>query len=111
MHEMKLIVDLYYEGGLSRMNYSVSDTAEYGGMTRGSRLITGETRKEMRKILKEVQNGKFAKEWLKEYKSGMPKMEKLRKENREHPIEIVGSKLREMMSWLSKKNKKEEVGV
>jgi ketol-acid reductoisomerase len=111
MHEMKLIVDLYYEGGLSRMNYSVSDTAEYGGMSRGSRLITQETRKEMKKILQEVQNGKFAEEWLNEYKSGMPVMEKLRKENREHPIEVVGAKLREMMSWLFKKNKKEEVGV
>ena len=111
MHEMKLIVDLYYEGGLSRMNYSVSDTAEYGGMSRGSRLITQETRKEMKKILQEVQNGKFAEEWLKEYRSGMPLMEKLRKENREHQIEVVGAKLREMMSWLFKKNKKEEIGV
>ncbi len=64
MHEMKLIVDLYYEGGLSRMNYSVSDTAEYGGMTRGKRLITDETKKEMKKILSEVQSGQFAKEWL-----------------------------------------------
>ena len=111
MHEMKLIVDLYYEGGLSRMNYSVSDTAEYGGMTRGSRLITKETRKEMKKILDEVQSGKFAEEWLNEYKSGQKNMEKLRKENREHQIEKVGAKLREMMSWLLKKNKKEEVGV
>ena len=67
MHEMKLIVDLYYEGGLSRMNYSVSDTAEYGGMTRGKRLITAETKKEMKKILSEVQSGQFAKEWLAEY--------------------------------------------
>jgi ketol-acid reductoisomerase len=111
MHEMKLIVDLYYEGGLSRMNYSVSDTAEYGGMTRGSRLITKETRKEMRKILDEVQSGKFAEEWLNEYRSGQKNMERLRKENREHQIEKVGSKLREMMSWLIRKNKKEEVGV
>ncbi len=111
MHEMKLIVDLYYEGGLTRMNYSVSDTAEYGGMTRGSRLITAETKKEMKKILEEVQNGQFANEWLNEYKSGQPLMEKLRKENSEHPIEQVGAKLRGMMSWLFKKNKKEEVGV
>jgi ketol-acid reductoisomerase len=111
MHEMKLIVDLYYEGGLSRMNYSVSDTAEYGGMTRGSRLITKETRNEMKNILGEIQTGKFADEWLNEYKSGQKNMEKLRKENREHQIEKVGSKLREMMSWLFKKNKKEEVGV
>lgn len=111
MHEMKLIVDLYYEGGLTRMNYSVSDTAEYGGMTRGKRLITDETKKEMRKILSEVQSGQFAKEWLAEYKAGLPLMEKLRKENREHQVEEVGAKLRGMMSWLFKKNKKEEVGV
>lgn len=111
MHEMKLIVDLYYEGGLSRMNYSVSDTAEYGGMTRGSRLITKDTRNEMKKILDEIQTGKFADEWLNEYRSGQKNMERLRIENKEHQIEKVGSKLREMMSWLLKKNKKEEVGV
>lgn len=111
MHEMKLIVDLYYEGGLSRMNYSVSDTAEYGGMTRGKRLITAETKKEMKKILSEVQSGQFAKEWLDEYNAGMPNMTRLRKENSEHKIEEVGLKLRGMMSWLFKKSKKEEVGV
>ena len=111
MHEMKLIVDLYYEGGLSRMNYSVSDTAEYGGMSRGPRLITGETKKEMKKILEEVQSGKFAKEWLEEYNSGASKFNQMRKENREHSIEVVGAKLRGMMSWLFKKNPKEEVGV
>ncbi len=105
MHEMKLIVDLYYEGGLSRMNYSVSDTAEFGGMTRGPRLITEETKKEMRKILQEVQSGQFAKEWLDEYKNGQPKMEKLRKENREHKIEKVGAELRKMMSWILDQNK------
>ncbi len=111
MHEMKLIVDLYYEGGLSRMNYSVSDTAEYGGMTRGSRLINAETKKEMKKILSEVQSGQFAKEWLDEYNAGQPKMNKLREENKNHSIEVVGAKLRGMMSWLFKKNPKEEVGV
>jgi ketol-acid reductoisomerase len=111
MHEMKLIVDLYYEGGLTRMNYSVSDTAEYGGMTRGPRLITAETKKEMAKILKEIQNGEFAKEWLDEYHSGQKNMDRLRKENSEHGIEKVGAKLRSMMSWLFQKNKKEEVGV
>ncbi len=111
MHELKLIVDLYYEGGLSRMNYSVSDTAEYGGMTRGPRVITEETKNVMRKILKDVQNGSFAEEWRKENEGGLKLMEKLRKENREHPIEQVGAKLRGMMSWLLKKNKKEEVGV
>lgn len=111
MHEMKLIVDLYYEGGLTRMNYSVSDTAEYGGMTRGKRLITQETKNEMRTILAEIQSGQFAKEWLDEYNSGQHLMEKLRKENAEHPIEKVGANLRKMMSWLFKKNKKEDVGV
>jgi ketol-acid reductoisomerase len=111
MHEMKLIVDLYYEGGLSRMNYSVSDTAEYGGMTRGKRLITAETKKEMKKILSEVQSGQFAEEWLAEYNAGMPNMKRLRQENKEHKIEEVGAKLRGMMSWLFQKNKKEEVGV
>jgi ketol-acid reductoisomerase len=111
MHEMKLIVDLYYEGGLSRMNYSVSDTAEYGGMTRGKRLITAETKKEMKKILSEVQSGQFAEEWLAEYNAGMPNMKRLRLENKEHKIEEVGAKLRGMMSWLFQKNKKEEVGV
>lgn len=106
MHEMKLIVDLYYEGGLSRMNYSVSDTAEYGGMSRGPRVIAGEARKAMQDILKEVQSGQFVDEWLDEYKGGMKNMEKLRKENSEHPIEKTGSKLREMMSFLLKTNKK-----
>jgi ketol-acid reductoisomerase len=102
LHEMKLIVDLYYEGGLSRMNYSVSDTAEYGGMTRGPRIITEETRNEMRKILSEVQNGQFAHEWLEEYNSGQPEMDKLRKENSEHKVEKVGAELRKMMSWIQK---------
>ena len=103
MHEMKLIVDLYYEGGLSRMNYSVSDTAEYGGMTRGPRVITSETKKEMKKILEEVQSGQFAKEFIEEYNSGAAKFNQLRKDNREHGIEVVGAKLRSMMSWLVKK--------
>jgi ketol-acid reductoisomerase len=103
MHEMKLIVDLYYEGGLSRMNYSVSDTAEYGGMTRGKMVIGEESRKAMKQILTDVQNGKFAKEWIDEHAGGQKNMEKLREENREHPIEKIGAKLREMMSWIKKK--------
>jgi ketol-acid reductoisomerase len=106
MHEMKLIVDLYYEGGLSRMNYSVSDTAEYGGMTRGKRVITEQSKNEMRKILKEVQDGSFAKEWIKENSEGQPRLNKLREENKNHPIEKVGSELRKMMSWILKTNKK-----
>jgi len=109
MHEMKLIVDLYYEGGLSRMNYSVSDTAEYGGMTRGSRLITSETKKEMRRILDEVQDGRFAKEWIAENEKGQPLLKELRKDNTGHGIESVGAKLRDMMSWLTGKRKKQEV--
>lgn len=111
MHELKLIVDLYYEGGLTRMNYSVSDTAEYGGMTRGKRVVPPSAKEEMKKILTEIQDGSFAKEWLNEYASGQKNMNQLRQENREHPIEKVGAKLREMMSWLRKKNPKEEVGV
>ena len=100
MHELKLIVDLFYEGGLSRMNYSVSDTAEYGGMSRGPKIITEDTRKAMKKILEEVQNGKFAQEWLDEYATGQPNMKKLREETKEHMIEKVGAKLRGMMSWV-----------
>ncbi|PWW81506.1 ketol-acid reductoisomerase [Prosthecochloris marina] len=103
MHELKLIVDLYYEGGLSRMNYSVSDTAEYGGMTRGPRVITSAVKAEMKKILEEVQDGRFAKEFIDECNSGYPNLKKLRASNTDHPIEKVGSKLREMMSWLLKK--------
>jgi len=100
MHELKLIVDLFYEGGLNRMNYSVSDTAEYGGMSRGPKIITDDTKKAMKKMLEEVQNGKFAQEWLDEYASGQPNMKRLREETKEHMIEKVGAKLRSMMSWV-----------
>ncbi|NTV92384.1 MAG: ketol-acid reductoisomerase [Chlorobiaceae bacterium] len=103
MHELKLIVDLYYEGGLSRMNFSVSDTAEYGGMTRGPRLITPTVKAEMKKILEEVQDGRFAKEFIDECQNGYPNLNRLREENRTHAIEKVGARLREMMSWLIKK--------
>jgi ketol-acid reductoisomerase len=102
LHELKLIVDLYYEGGLSRMNYSVSDTAEYGGMTRGKKIITDETRQTMREILKDVQNGSFAQEWIAEHADGQPNMNQLREETKNHSIESVGLKLREMMSWVKK---------
>jgi ketol-acid reductoisomerase len=107
MHELKLIVDLFYEGGLSRMNYSVSDTAEYGGMAKGPKIITADTKKAMKKILEDVQNGNFAKEWLAEYENGQPEMNKLRQETKDHPIEKVGAKLRDMMSWVMQKNKGE----
>lgn len=101
MHELKLIVDLYYEGGLSRMNYSVSDTAEYGGMTRGPRIITGEAKARMKDVLKEIQDGSFAEEWIAENESGQKEFQKLRESNQNHPIEKVGAKLRKMMLWVN----------
>ena len=103
MHEMKLIVDLIYEGGLSRMRYSISDTAEYGDYTRGPRVITDETRKEMKRILKEIQDGSFAKEFISENMSGRAHFLSMRRINAEHPVEKVGAKLRAMMGWLKKK--------
>ncbi|MGD9609383.1 MAG: ketol-acid reductoisomerase [Desulfovibrionaceae bacterium] len=102
MHEMKLIVDLIYEGGLSRMRYSISDTAEYGDYTRGPRVITDETRKEMKRILKEIQDGSFAKEFIQENMSGRAHFLSMRRLNAEHAVEKVGSKLRGMMGWLKK---------
>lgn len=105
LHELKLIVDLIYEGGIPFMRYSVSDTAEYGDLTRGKRIITQETREEMKRILKEVQNGSFAKEWILENQVGRPMFNALRKKEAEHPIEEVGKKLRAMMGWLQEKKK------
>jgi len=105
LHELKLIVDLMYEGGLSYMRYSVSDTAEYGDLTRGKRIITQETRQEMKRILQEVQNGQFAKEWIIENRIGRPVFTALRKKEAEHPIEIVGKRLRSMMGWLKEKKR------
>ena len=102
MHEMKLIVDLIYEGGLSRMRYSISDTAEYGDYTRGPRIITDETRKEMKRVLKEIQDGSFAKEFIVENMSGRAHFLAMRRINAEHQVEKVGAKLRGMMSWLKK---------
>ena len=100
LHEMKLIVDLMYEGGLSRMNWSVSETAEYGGYTRGPRIITEETRAEMRRVLEEITDGSFAKEWMAEYDAGLPDFTAMREESTTHPIEVTGRRLRPMMSWL-----------
>lgn len=105
LHELKLIVDLYYEGGLEYMNYSVSDTAEYGGYSRGRRVINDAVKQEMKKILQEIQNGQFAKEWLDECEAGWPNMSQLRKASREHPVEKIGKQLRGMMSWLKPKKK------
>lgn len=102
LHELKLIVDLMYQGGLSYMRYSVSDTAEYGDYTRGPRIINQATRAEMNRILEEVQTGTFAREWILENQAGRPSFNAYRKKEREHPIEVVGTKLRDMMSWLKK---------
>jgi ketol-acid reductoisomerase len=104
MHEMKLIVDLYYEGGLSRMNYSVSDTAEYGGYVVGPTVINAESKEAMRAALKRVQDGSFAKEFVEEVNGDKTNMNRLRKANSEHPIEKIGAKLRGMMSWVKNKN-------
>jgi ketol-acid reductoisomerase len=101
LHEVKLIVDLIYEGGIANMRYSISDTAEYGDMTRGPRIITTETRAEMRRILDEIRSGAFAKEWIAENEQGRPNFERLRQEGRQHPIEQVGAELRSMMPWIA----------
>lgn len=102
LHELKLIVDLMYEGGLSRMRYSISDTAEYGDYVSGPRVVTDETRAEMRQILKEIQDGTFARDFIMENISGRAHFLSMRRINAEHPIEKVGAKLRGMMSWLKK---------
>jgi ketol-acid reductoisomerase len=101
LHEMKLIVDLMYEGGLTKMRWSVSDTAEFGDYTRGSRIITAQTRAEMRKILDEIQDGSFAKELVAEFDAGRPNFLKRREVEQNSPIEQTGAKLRPMMSWLN----------
>lgn len=102
LHELKLIVDLMYEGGIANMRYSISNTAEYGDLTRGPRIITDETKKEMKKILDEIQTGKFALEWMLENKANQPTLKAMRRRGMEHPIEEVGGKLRSMMSWIGK---------
>jgi ketol-acid reductoisomerase len=100
LHELKLIVDLMYEKGIAGMRYSISNTAEYGDLTRGRRIITDETRKEMKKILAEIQNGDFANEWLSENLIGRPRFNALERRDAEHPVEEVGKRLRGMMSWI-----------
>src|ERR1700678_4459885 len=109
LHEVKLIVDLIYEGGLSQMRHSISNTAEYGDLTRGERVVTAETRKEMKKILSEIQSGQFAKEWIEENKTGRHKFLALRQAGHDQPVERVGKELRQMMTFLSKKKKEEGV--
>lgn len=100
LHEVKLIVDLIYEGGIANMRSSISDTAEYGDLTRGERIITEETRKEMKKILGEIQSGQFPREWLVENQVGRPLYNARKRQDAGHRIEVVGEKLRGMMSWL-----------
>jgi len=102
LHEVKLIVDLIYEGGISNMRYSISNTARYGDLTRGPRIITDETKKEMKKILNEIQSGQFAKEWILENRARRPVFNALAKKGEAHPIEEVGGRLRAMMPWLKK---------
>jgi ketol-acid reductoisomerase len=110
LHELKLIVDLMYEGGIERMYYSVSDTAEYGGLSRGTRVVDHDTKKRMKNILEEVQSGVFAEEWMKENKEGLPNLTRMRKKLGNHKIEEVGKELRSMMNWIpgGKKQQKPE---
>jgi ketol-acid reductoisomerase len=103
MHELKLIVDLFYQGGLSYMRYSVSNTAEYGDFTRGERIISEETKKEMKKILSEVKDGSFAKEWIAESANGKPNLKKFEERDKNHPLEVIGRELRGMMDWIDDK--------
>ncbi len=100
LHEMKLIVDLIYEGGISNMRYSISNTAQYGDLTRGPRVITDETKKEMKRILGEIQSGSFAREWMLENRANRPVFNALTRKGEGHPIEDVGRRLREMMPWM-----------
>ena len=102
LHEMKLIVDLMYEGGMANMRYSISNTAEYGDYTRGTRIITDETRKEMKKILDDIQSGRFTRDWMLECQAGQPSFKAMRRRGAEHPIEAVGTELRAMMPWIAK---------
>jgi len=103
MHELKLIVDLFYQGGLNYMRYSVSNTAEYGDYTRGPRIINEQTKAEMKKILEEIRSGQFAKEWILENKANAPSFKALRRREQQHPIEQVGRQLRRLMSWINAK--------
>ena len=103
MHELKLIVDLFYQGGLNYMRYSVSNTAEFGDYTRGPRIVTDETKAEMKKILTEIQTGVFAREWILENRANAPAFKATRRRERNHPIEVVGRQLRRLMSWIKAK--------
>jgi ketol-acid reductoisomerase len=102
LHEVKLIVDLIYEGGIANMNYSVSNTAEYGEYVTGPRIITSETKAEMKRVLEDIQSGKFARDWMLENKVNQASFKATRRRNAAHPIEEVGARLRGMMPWISK---------
>ena len=102
LHEVKLIVDLIYEGGIANMRYSISNTAEFGDYTRGPRIITDETKREMKRILDDIQSGRFARDWVAECQAGQPSFKAMRRRSAEHPIEEVGAKLRAMMPWIAK---------
>jgi ketol-acid reductoisomerase len=106
LHELKLIVDLMVESGISGMRFSISETAEYGDYTRGPRVVTAQTKKAMQKILKEIQDGKFAKEWVKEAESGYVNYKEFQKQSEAHPIEKTGQRLRSLMPWVKKRNLK-----
>jgi ketol-acid reductoisomerase len=108
IHEVKLIVDLIYDGGLARMRYSISNTAEYGDLTRGPKVVADDTRAAMKKILADIQSGAFAREWIAENKSGGKNFNSLREAEKKHQVEEVGARLRGMMSWLPKEAKKPE---
>ena len=103
VHEMKLIVDLVYQGGLNYMRYSISNTAEYGDYTRGPRIITDQTKAEMKKILTEIQTGEFARQWILENKANAPAFKAVRRRERNHPLEEVGKRLRKLMAWINAK--------
>ncbi len=103
LHELKLIVDLMYQGGLNYMRYSISNTAEYGDYTRGPRIVNEQTRLEMKKILGEIQSGQFAREWILENKAGSPGFLATKRRERKHPVEQVGAKLRKLMTWIDSK--------
>lgn len=104
LHELKLIVDLMVESGISGMRFSISETAKYGDITRGPRVINASSKKAMASILKEIQSGKFTKQWVKEYKDGLPNYNKMLKDGEKHPIEKTGQRLRSLMPWVPKKN-------
>ena len=106
LHELKLIVDLMYEGGIANMRYSISNTAEYGDLTRGPRVVTSQTKAEMKKILEEIQSGQFAAEWIAESEAGRPNYKRMQEEGKAHPIEDIGGQLRDMMPFIRAGKKK-----